>query len=109
MNFTAQPLPWLAQLTSLKDAVIVNANDDQLPDILLMGNDYTANVEMGRYDAGFGSILVNKGKGQFACENLNGLTIKGEVRHVQQILINKKPAYILARNNDSVMVIQFEN
>jgi len=88
---------------------MVLANDDDLPDILLMGNDYTANVEMGRYDAGFGSILINKGKGRFECENLNGLSIKGEVRHIQKLIINKKEAFVIARNSDSVMVVQFEN
>jgi hypothetical protein len=33
--------------------------------------------------------------------------IKGEVRHIREIKIGKKQAYILARNNDSTMVIDF--
>jgi len=28
MNFTTQPLPWLAQLSPFKDAVVINANND---------------------------------------------------------------------------------
>lgn len=108
LQFETKPLPQAAQLTSFKDAVVVNANDDSLPDILLVGNYYGNNIEMGRYDADYGTILVNKGKGLFASESLNGLAIKGEVRHIRKININKQPAYILALNNDSIKVIKFE-
>jgi hypothetical protein len=62
---------------------------------------------MGRYDADFGTILVNKGHGNFSCENINQLAVKGQVRHIRKIMLEKnKEAYILARNNDSVMVIR---
>jgi hypothetical protein len=106
-QFETIALPAEAQFTSFKDAVVINANDDDLPDILLVGNYYSNNIEMGRYDADFGTILVNRGKGNFTCQSLNGLSIKGQVRHVQEINIKKQPAYILARNSDSVMVIKF--
>jgi hypothetical protein len=109
MSFTTQPLPWLAQLSQYKDGVVVNANDDNLPDILLFGNFYDNNIQMGRNDADFGMVLINKGNGKFDCESINGLQIKGQVRHIKKINIGKQEAYILARNNDSVMVIKFAN
>ena len=58
MTFTTVPLPWLAQLTPYKDAVVVNANNDSLPDILIVGNFYDNNIQMGRNDADFGTILI---------------------------------------------------
>ncbi len=109
MQFSLQALPWQAQLTPYRAAAMVNANDDSLPDILLMGNYYENNIQMGRNDADFGTILINKGNGGFTCENINGLQVKGQVRHISGINIAKKPAYILARNNDSTMVIQFSD
>ena len=54
-----------------------------------------------------GLFLVNKGKGNFSCENLNGLIIKGEVRHIRPIKIGKEFAYILAKNNSNTEVIKF--
>lgn len=107
LQFTVQPLPWEAQLTSYRDAVVVNANNDSLPDLLLGGNYYENNVEMGRYDASWGTILLNRGQGRFVVENANGILIKGQVRHIQKIEVAKKEAFILARNNDSVMVVRF--
>ena len=102
LNFTTNALPWQAQLSTYRDAVIVDANNDELPDILLAGNYYDNNIQMGRYDADFGTILINKGKGNFACENINGLVIKGQVRRIRQLKIAGKKAFILAKNNDSI-------
>ena len=109
LNFKVQELPWQAQLSPYRDAVVVDANGDNLPDILLVGNYYDNNIQMGRYDADYGTILVNKGNGKFEAETLNGLQIKGQVRHIQKISIGRKEAFILARNNDSTMVIQFKD
>ncbi len=107
-GFSIKELPWEAQLSSYRDAVVINANDDDKPDILLAGNFYPCNIQLGKYDADYGTILVNQGNGNFSCESLNGLVIKGEVRHIRKIKKGDKEAYILAKNNDSLKVIQFK-
>ncbi len=107
LNFTVQALPWQAQLSALRCAVTVDANGDKLPDILLAGNFYDNNIQMGRYDADFGTLLVNKGNNNFEAESINGLQLKGQVRHIQPIMINHQPSFILAKNNDSIQVIRF--
>jgi hypothetical protein len=107
MNFTVKPLSWEAQLTSYRDAIPIDANHDGLMDILLVGNYYENNIQMGRYDADYGTILLNKGNGDFVCENINGLQIKGQVRHIRKIQLANNEAFVLARNNDSTMVIKF--
>ena len=106
-NFEVRALPTEAQFSSGKAAVVINANNDGLPDILWMGNYYDNNIEMGRYDADFGSILINKGKGNFEVQTINGLTVKGQVRQIAAINIGNKTAFILARNSDSLKVIGF--
>jgi len=108
LNFTIQPLPWEAQLSPYRDAIAIDANNDSLPDILMVGNYFENSIQMGRNDADFGTILVNHGNGAFTAESINGLQIKGQVRHVSKITIEKKEAFLLARNNDSVKIIQFE-
>jgi enediyne biosynthesis protein E4 len=107
LQFSVQDLPHEAQFSSIKSAVVVDANGDKLPDIFLSGNYYENNIQMGRYDADFGTILVNKGKGVLVAESINGLVIKGQVRKMKPIMINKNPSWVLAKNNDSVQVIQF--
>ena len=107
LQFETRALPWQAQLSSYRDAVLVNANNDSLPDVFLAGNFYENNIEMGRYDADFGTLLLNRGNGRFTVQTLNGLHIKGQVRHIGRIAVAGKEAFVLARNNDSTMLIQF--
>lgn len=106
-NFKFMSLPFEAQFTSYKDAVVINANNDRLPDILIMGNYYDNNIEMGRYDADYGTILINKGNGSFETSTLNGLSVKGQVRHIKAIKSGNKSLFILGKNNDAVQLISF--
>lgn len=94
-------------MSPVKAGVTVDANGDLLPDLLLFGNFYENNIQMGRNDADFGTVLLNKGNGDFDCESIHGLQIKGEVRYVKKIMIKGEEAFILVRNNDSAMVIKF--
>jgi len=114
MHFHLQALPWEAQLTSYRDAIALENQGDDPPNIFLVGNYYDNNIQMGRYDADYGSILVNHGHAQFSCEGLNGLAIPGQSRHVRLLpfkankFINSFTSrYIVARNDDSVRVVEF--
>lgn len=109
LNFEVSLLPDAAQFSSLKDAVLVNANGDDLTDVLIVGNYYDPNIEMGRYDADYGTILLNKGGGKFAAEVINGLSVKGQVRHIKPLTVNKQQAFIMARNSDSAILIKFRS
>ena len=106
-NFTLKELPWEAQFTPYRDAAIADVNNDNRPDILLAGNFYANNIQMGEYDGDYGTVLINNGNGNFSCGLLNGCVIKGEVRHIRKINSGKKESYILAKNNDSLKVIRF--
>ena len=107
MIFRTLPLPWKAQLSSLRTAVVVDANNDSLPDVLIAGNYYENNIQMGRYDADFGTVLINRGGGQLDAVSINGVSIKGQVRHIKIGMIKGKESYFFAKNNDSLIVIQY--
>lgn len=106
LNFSTEPLPWEAQLSPYRDAVIADVNNDNLPDILLVGNYYDNNIQMGRYDAGFGTVLINKGNGKLEVSLINGLQIKGQARHILPLKIKNQKAFVIAKNNDSAMIIK---
>jgi hypothetical protein len=108
LQFKVQAMPWEAQLSPFRDALVVDANGDSLPDILLFGNYYDNNVQMGRYDADFGTILLNLGHDSLTAVPLNGLAVKGQVRHIREISLAGKQAFILVKNNDSTRVIRFK-
>jgi hypothetical protein len=104
-NFRLKELPWQAQLTPYYDAAIAEVNGDARPDILLGGNFYPNNIQMGEYDADYGAVLLNIGNGNFNYALLDGTVIKGEIRRIRKLAFGKDPAFILARNNDSLKVI----
>jgi enediyne biosynthesis protein E4 len=106
-NFSVQPFPWQAQLSPYKTAAVFNYTKDSLPNILLGGNFYHSNIRLGKYDSDYGTVLSNKGKGNFAAENIKDIIIKGEVRHILPITIKGEKAFILVRNNDSLVVMKF--
>ena len=109
MQFQLKSLPYMAQLTSYRDAVDLGVDNLGRKQVLLVGNYYGNNIQMGRYDADFGLILTCSKTGEFGCESLNGATIAGESRRVRRINIRgQEDAYIIARNDDSLSVIRFD-
>jgi enediyne biosynthesis protein E4 len=107
LKFDVIAMPWEAQLSSFRDALAVDANNDSLPDVLLVGNYYDNNIQMGRYDADYATLLINHGKDGFSTESLSGMQIRGQVRHIRKLFVGGKESFILVRNNDSTMVIRF--
>ncbi len=105
-NFELKKLPWQTQLSNLKAATVIDANGDQLPDILTGGNFYDQAMEINRNDADFGDVLINTGHGNFKAERINGVVIKNQVRHIMPLQINHQAAWVIARNNDSLMIIK---
>lgn len=108
-NFTLQSLPPQAQYSPFYTAETIDANGDKLPDVLLLGNFYECNIQMGRYDADYGTVLINKGKCQFEVAKLKGLQIEGQVKSIKKIKIKDKNLLLVARNNDKLMVLEQKN
>lgn len=105
-NFTSKPLAFNAQWSPYYDAQIIDANGDKLPDVLIMGNFYNINIQMGRYDSDYGTVLINRGNCDFTPKPLNGLQVKGQVRKLREIKLKAGKAIVVARNDDKLVVIQ---
>ncbi|MFZ2900992.1 MAG: VCBS repeat-containing protein [Saprospiraceae bacterium] len=102
LGFEAQQAPWYA-------AIHLDANADGLPDLLLMGNYYDANIMMGRYDSNYGTLLINKGEGQFEYRQPGGEAIGGQVKNIRSIRIAGKEHLLIARNDDTLKVVELTN
>ena len=102
-----KPLPWLAQLSQYNDAIAIDANGDALTDILLAGNFFDNSISLGRNDADFGLLLINKGNGSFEPETLSDVILAGESRKLRAITIAGQKAVVVARNNGPAAVLMF--
>jgi hypothetical protein len=63
-KFQWEKLPNLLQFAPVKKMIVEDFNNDNFPDVLVSGNDYTYDVATGFYDANKGIVLLNKGKDQ---------------------------------------------
>jgi hypothetical protein len=86
-KFKLNPLPKEAQLFPVYAIVINDIDQDGIKDIFLGGNLHHANINFGRYDAGYGLFLKGKGGLQYQPMSIeeNGIAIRGEVRDMKLI------------------------
>jgi hypothetical protein len=103
MNFKVQYLPTSVQLSPIYAIATADINNDGYQDLIMGGNLYGTQPEVGRYDASYGHILINNGKGSYIDKSKeNGFSIKGEIRDIHV----KGNKIIIFRNNDSVLSYQ---
>jgi enediyne biosynthesis protein E4 len=106
-NFSDQELPIENQFSPLKCGSILGKNRDESK-ILLFGNFYQNNIQLGRNDADFGSVLQYNRNGHYMTNNIMSVNIKSQVRRISHIKIIGKDCFILACNNDSLRVLTFK-
>ncbi len=106
-NYTKIPLPPLAQISPINTFEVIDVNHDKYPDLVVGANFYRSNIQMGRYDADFGTVLVNKGKGRFVVDDKYALSLSGELKSIKSITRNGKKAYIMSRNNEKTVLYSF--
>ena len=103
-KFRVMPLPMAAQFSTVQTLLVDDFNHDQHLDVLLAGNFYPVNIQMGRYDAGYGLMLAGDGRGGFKTVSPaeSGFSVKGETRALRTVRLGGKTYYIAVRNNDTV-------
>jgi len=102
-NFTEVEMPRQSQVSPLFAMTTDDINGDGKDDILAAGNFYGVLPYEGRYDAGYGTVVMQEGRDKLKALNYlqTGLILRGEVRDIQKIrTAGGKTCYLVARNND---------
>ena len=99
-NFTMKELPWQAQSTPIFAIAAKDFDKDGDLDLILGGNLYSVKPEVGRYDASFGTLLLNDGNMNFsAADPKSGFSIPGEIRDFivldNQVIISRNKAQVV--------------
>jgi len=107
LNFEVHELPKEAQYSSINCIQKVDYNNDEYPDLLLLGNLLDAEVETTRNDASLGVLLKGGAEGfKSVPASESGLYISGCVRNVSPIVIDNQRSYLLARNDDALIILK---
>jgi hypothetical protein len=105
MDFTPLALPRILQQAPIFAIYAIDIDGDNDMDLICGGNLLEVQPEYGRYDADYGHILINDGKGNYTDQANNyGFSVKGAVRSITSI----KDELIVFRNNDVPLVYQIK-
>lgn len=106
-KFKLTSLPMDAQIAPINGITITDFDEDGIPDILLIGNDYGNEIFIGRYDALNGLLLKGTGKGEFEpIKPINtGFLVPGDAKTIAQIKNAKgHKLYIITQNRGEILV-----
>ncbi len=109
-KFAIKALPRQVQFSTVNAGLVRDFDQDGNLDVLLAGNFYENNIQMGRYDASYGNLLRGNGDGTFEAMSLenSGVLVPGQTRDMQLIsLANGKQVVIFARNRDSLKMLEW--
>lgn len=106
LTFRAHELPDELQLSSLESGQLYDFDGDGKNEIVLGGNFYDNNIEMGRYDGDYGNVLKILSEGKFEVYKMGELNVKGQVRNIAALSIGGKNTFLLAKNNDYLQIIE---
>lgn len=103
-KFSVRPLPKAAQLSTVNAILTGDFDSDGNTDLLLAGNFYPINIQMGRNDASYGLLMKGNGHGHFTALPAvqSGFSVKGEVRSFREIVVGKSPYCLAIRNNNTI-------
>jgi enediyne biosynthesis protein E4 len=103
-QFKFSPLPKVTQFSLINDFLVDDYNEDGNADVLLAGNFYPINIQMGQYDASYGYLLFGDGRGNFKPEvqRKSGFVVRGETRRLRKLRTNNENLILAVRNNSSI-------
>lgn len=108
-GFDMRPLPVMAQLSPVFGIVATDLNGDGIKDLFLGGNFYGLKPQTGRFDASYGTTLINDNKANFTYlkPKQSGLFMKGEVRDIITIkTAHGEQSIFVAINNDKLRLFR---
>jgi len=105
-------LPSKAQFAPIYSIMAHDVNEDNLPDIILTGNDFGNNPYWGRYDAFNGLVLLNDGDNEWK-ETMypeSGFFVPGDGKSLGLLPLTDDQSLLLAtQNQDSLRVFTWKH
>jgi hypothetical protein len=100
-TFRRHALPSEAQFSPTRGIVVRDVNDDDRPDLLLAGNDFTVRKPWGPSDAGKGLLLLNRGGLTFEPRRPaeSGFYAPGDVRDLLLVSAGGRPLVVVGNND----------
>ncbi len=109
-KFDYKELPWETQSAPINGATVTDYNNDDILDVLLIGNDHGNEIFIGKYDAFNGSLLQGDGKGGFSTidPQTSGFVAEGDAKDIITLknASGGNPYIIVTQNRGPLKVFQ---
>lgn len=109
-KFKIHPLPLEAQFAPVYGILPKDINNDNLLDILMVGNDFGMEVQQGMADGMVGLVLKNEGNSKMRALSLNDthFYVPGNAKALVNVNLNNgNELFIASQNNDSLRVMEY--
>jgi hypothetical protein len=109
-RFNVHRLPRECQFSTVEDGLFADINGDHKNELILVGNFFPVNIQMGKYDGNYGLVLAFR-DGQFELigQEQTGLSVIGESRDIG---ITKNAVYgetlIISRNDERLVFYEIQ-
>jgi len=102
-QFTAKPLPFRAQISTINNILVRDLNKDGYLDLITTGNNFNYKTQYTRQDASYGDVYFGDGKGNFTWQppQKTGFFVKGQIRSMQMINKTQKEKLLLVAPNNN--------
>ena len=102
-QFTAKPLPFRAQISTINNILVRDLNKDGYLDLITTGNNFNYKTQYTRQDASYGDVYFGDGKGNFTWQppQKTGFFVKGQIRSMQMINNTQKEKLLLVAPNNN--------
>ncbi|MDH5365450.1 MAG: VCBS repeat-containing protein [Cyclobacteriaceae bacterium] len=108
LNFKTHYLPQTLQFSSMEAASIISDSNEKSTSVMIGGNFYDCNIEMGRYDANYGNILTIGADGNLAVKPIGKLRIDGQVKSIKKLNKSNKEVFLFGINDAPVVIISVD-
>ncbi len=110
-TFIVYHLPDVCQLSPINDFLINDFNTDGFKDVLIVGNDYSAEANYGRHDAMIGIYLQGSKNGFTPIKTQeSGFLVPKQSNHIISAKDKNKEQLIVAtQNNDSIRIFKMNS
>jgi hypothetical protein len=101
-QFSVQKLPPMVQLSSVNTVHSMDVNNDDIPDLVVGGNQFNFLPQLERLDASLGDILLNDGKGnmKWVEAGKTGFELRGQVRDMAEIRGKNRKFFLILQNDE---------
>ena len=106
LKFSKSDLPREVQFSSVHAILLTDMDEDGLKDLVIGGNNYHINTQLGRQDASKGFVLKNNGNLDFELKK-NELHINGAVKSIKNVEVQNENYLIFGINNSETEFVKY--